>query len=134
MTSLVKTKTFLLYISSSGCFSLKVLDGRYNVNSRYQKYNNIYLEMRNIAVAVKIWVAHWDNKRIEIFCDNITVVQVVKTGRARDETAISARNLWLIPAVHNFEFIFTSIPGKANPMADLMPCWGITNQPFQNIK
>ena len=79
----------------------------------FQGYDITQLEMINIVVAAKIWASHWANKRIRIFSDNLAVVQVPNTGKARDMTlATCARNLWLIAAVNNIQFQFSHIPGK----------------------
>ena len=88
------------------------------------KYTIVHLEILNIVVAAKIWANHWANKKIQIFCDNMAVVEVLTTGKTRDKTlATCARNLWLIAALHNINFIFSHIPGVENSVADLLSRW-----------
>ena len=69
--------------------------------------------MLNIIVASKIWAGHWRNKKIQVHSDNMAVVHVLNTGRTRDPIlATCARNVWLIAATYNIDFIFTHIAGQ----------------------
>ena len=87
----------------------------------FQIYDIVHLEMTNLIVATKSWASHWSNKRIQLLCDNLAVVQVLNTGKARDSIiAACARNLRLIAALFNIDFIVTHIPGKTNVIADLL--------------
>ena len=40
-------------------------------------YSIVHLEILNILVACKIWASRWENKKIQIFCDNLAVVEVL---------------------------------------------------------
>ena len=40
----------------------------------YMGYNIVQLEILNILVACKVWAAHWSNKHIKIWCNNLAVV------------------------------------------------------------
>ena len=83
--------------------------------------------MLNIVVAAKIWAAHWSNKRIRIFSDNMAVIQILTTGKARDQILTTcARNIWLIAALNNIQFQFAHIPSKNNVLADLLSRWNAT--------
>ena len=51
----------------------------------------------------------------------MAVVEVLTTGKTRDKTlATCSRNLWLIAALFNIDFIFSHIPGFENTVADLL--------------
>ena len=100
----------------------------------YGNYDICHLEMLNIVVASKLWAAHWRDRKIRIFCDNMLVVQVMNTGRARDQTlATCARNIWLIAATFNIEFIFSHISGQSNSIADLLSRWAVTYNPLEKL-
>ena len=87
----------------------------------YMNYTIVHLEILNIVVAAKIWANDWANQKIQMFCDNMAVVEVLTTGKTRDTTlATCARNLWLIAALYNINFIFSHIPGVDNSVADNM--------------
>ena len=51
----------------------------------------------------------------------MAIVQVFTIGRARH-----ARNIWLIAAIHNIQFIFSHIAGRINKIADILSYWSIT--------
>ena len=89
------------------------------IDRNYMGYNIV--QLLNILVACKVWAAHWSNKRIKIWCDNLAVVEVLNSGRSRDHTlATCARNIWLLSAMYNFEIMVHHIPGKSNVTADLL--------------
>ena len=86
-----------------------------------------HLEILNIVVALKVWATHWANQRICIHCDNMAVVEVLSSGRARDPTlALIARNIWIICAIFHIHIVVVHIPGKSNILADLLSRWQFT--------
>ena len=87
----------------------------------FKKYNIAHLEILNVVVALKIWSHAWANKSIQIMWDNITVVEVLTFGRARDPImATCARNVWLLAAMFNVNIIVSHIKGLDNSVADLL--------------
>ena len=55
------------------------------------------------------------DKYVEIYCDNLAVVQVLHNGRTKDNIlATCARNIWLIMAMYNIHVLVSHIPGKIN--------------------
>ena len=50
----------------------------------YKNYTILHLEILNIVVALTMWGHYWPKKFIEIKCDNMAVVEVLRSGRARD--------------------------------------------------
>ena len=61
--------------------------------------------MINIVVASKIWSSHWSKKKVQIFCDNMAMVQVLTTGKASDSMLVTcAPNIWLIATMFNIDF------------------------------
>ena len=56
-------------------------------------------EMLNLVIAVKLWARDWAHYAVKFFCDNLAVVQVVRTGKTRDNMlALCLRNIWLSTA------------------------------------
>ena len=93
----------------------------------YMNYSIVHLEILNIMVALKLWGHCWKDKYIEVFCDNLAVVQVLQTGKARDSRlATFVRNIWLITSIFNIHLAITHIPGKNNSVADLLSRWKVT--------
>ena len=117
------------------------LGGAYNsmvyalpIPKDYLDYNIAHLEILNIVVALKVWATHWANQRIRIHCDNMAVVEVLSSGRARDPTlALIARNIWLICAIFHIHIVVVHIPGKSNILADLLSRWQFTADNCKNL-
>ena len=84
------------------------------------EFQIVHLQALNVLVALKLWANFWKDKIIEIKCDNLAVVQVLRAGKARDQLLASiARNIWLITAIFNITLIVNHIPGIKNFTADL---------------
>ena len=111
--------------------SLQGLGGAFNnevyaltIPLGFQNYDIVHLEILNIVVALKLWAKQWQNKRIEIRCDNMAVVEVIRSGKARDPTlAKCARNIWLLTSIFNIYLVVNHIPGQRNTLADLLSRW-----------
>ena len=100
----------------------------------FRQYDITQLEMINIVIAAKIWASHWAYKKIHIFSDNMAVIQVLTTGKARDQMlATCARNIWLMAALNNIQFQFSHIPGKQNILADLLSRWHMVHNATENL-
>ena len=92
------------------------------------------LEMLNVVVALKVWAKIWANKRIKISCDNLAVVEILKSGKTRDSfLATCARNIWLITAIFNIDIIIIHDPGVSNQVADLLSRWTVTSNPQNKL-
>ena len=66
-----------------------------SVSLNFMNYNIARLEVVNVVVILKVWGHLWANKRIEIFCDNRSVVDVLSSGRAMNHILVTcARNVW----------------------------------------
>ena len=46
----------------------------------------IHLEMINILVALKVWPYQCKDKKIQVKCDNMVVVEVLTSGKTKDAT------------------------------------------------
>ena len=93
----------------------------------FMNYSIVHIEILNIMVALKVWAYCWQDKYIEVFCDNLAVVPVLQTGKARDShLATFVRNIWLITSIFNINLAITHIPGKNNSVADLLSRWNVT--------
>ena len=88
----------------------------------YQKELKIvHLKMLNLVIALKLWAENWAHSTVKFYCDNSAVVQVIQTGRTRDDMlALCLRNIWLISATYDITVTVDHISGKANNIADLL--------------
>ena len=81
----------------------------------------VHLEMLNIIIALKTWGGKWRHSTIDIFCDNLGVVQLVETGRTKDSfLALYVRNIWLLTAYLDIELNISHVPGVHNVIADTL--------------
>ena len=100
----------------------------------YNNYTIVHLEILNIVVALKLWGREWTDKVIEIKCDNMAVVEVLRSGRARDPAlATSARNVWLLTSLFNINLIVNHISGVKNQVADMLSRWQNTMSQLQRL-
>ena len=82
------------------------------------------LEMLAVLVGVRIWGSQFEGQKIQIFCDNIAVVQVINSSRTRDAFLASClRELWLEVSTHEFELRAVHLPGEENRVADRLSRW-----------
>ena len=80
-----------------------------------------HLEMLNFVIALKVWGRFFEHSAITIFCDNMSVVQVVGSGKTRDKfLALCIRNIWLLAAYHDIDLEVKHIVGKNNVVADAL--------------
>ena len=80
--------------------------------------------MWNVLVACRIWGKLWQGRCIHIYCDNMAVVQVLNSGKSRDQSlAVLNRNIWLECAIHDIELKISHIQGKVNVIADVLSRW-----------
>ena len=79
----------------------------------FRDYNTVHLEILNLVVALKVWGHYWADKYIAIRCDNMSVIQVLTSGKTRDPILmLCARNIWLLTAIYNIHLSVSHIIGK----------------------
>ena len=85
------------------------------------KLSIIHLEMLKIVVALQVWGSYWRHKHLQVHCDNLGVVQEVKTGKTKDNfLALCIRNIWLLTASYDIDLDISHIPGRFNILADAL--------------
>ena len=94
----------------------------YTSNSlNFNNYSIVHLEMLNIVVVLKIWTYQWKDKKIQIKCDNIAVVEELLSSRTKNAIlGTCARNIWMLSALFNIHIEIEYITGKPNVIADLL--------------
>lgn len=86
-----------------------------------KKWNINILEMLSIIICLKIWGKYFRGKRIQFFCDNAAVCQVISSGRARCELLQSGlREIAFLTAVWEFEIKTVHLESKSNRISDLL--------------
>ena len=90
----------------------------------YINYTIVHLKILNIVLALKVWTENWRDKIIDLKCDNMAVVEVLRSGKAKDGIlAMTARNIWLLTSLFNIQLMVNHIPGMHNETADLLSRW-----------
>ena len=85
------------------------------------KLGIVQLEMFNILLALRSWAKSWAHQSILIHCDNMAVVQVVRSGKSRDDfLSVCLRNIWLLMAAFDVDLHITHIQGCNNTIADAL--------------
>lgn len=76
-------------------------------------------ELIPIVIAGAIWGKEWAKQKVKFWCDNESVVAVMKSRTSRNPHLMHLlRCLFFIEAWHDFECSCTHIPGKCNDLAD----------------
>lgn len=75
-------------------------------------------EIYAVYVALRFWENYLSDKRILIYCDNESVIQVVNSGKSRDQTMLHfARQIAMICAFNNAEIRLVYIDTKSNELS-----------------
>ena len=84
-------------------------------------------KMYNILIAKRVWANTWQKKTIGIFCDNLAVVNVLNSGKAKDMyLAAISRNIFMESSKNDIDIKVLHVPGKNNIIANLLSRWQTT--------
>ena len=82
------------------------------------------LEMLAVLVGVRIWGSYCQGLRVQIYCDNESVVRVINSSRTKDPfMATCLRELWLEVAEFGFQLRAVHLPGEENRVPDWLSRW-----------
>ena len=82
------------------------------------------LEMLAVLIAVRIWGKCFQGMKLQIYCDNSAVVDVINSSKTRDPfLATCLRELWLEVSYNSFELRAVHLPGEENRVADWLSRW-----------
>ena len=100
-----------------------------------------YLELFGVTVAVTNWIRLFKNKRIFLFCDNQSVVQMISSSSARCKNCMVLIRLITLAGLENNTRIFAKyVPTHKNDKADalsrlqLQRFWRICNNNGDNME
>ena len=76
-------------------------------------------ELLPIAFACATWGPQWQHKHVLVWCDNLSVVHVIKAQSSKDPTLMHLlRCIHFFCALHDFKLRAEHIPGRHNVIAD----------------
>lgn len=78
-----------------------------------------FLELYGVAVAIELWAGLLKNRRVQIYCDNMGVVNMINASSSSCRLCmILLRIITKTSMQHNVRFFADHIPGKKNVLAD----------------
>ena len=78
-----------------------------------------YLELFAVTAAVLVWIHNFKNKRIILFCDNKSVVDMINlTSTSYRNCMVLIRMIVLKGLLDNVRIFARHVPGKLNGLAD----------------
>ena len=80
-----------------------------------------FKEIFAIFAAISTWAKHLSNKQILVYCDNLNIVTVWKTGTCKNPDIMKViRALFFCCASYNINLLTEHIEGKINYSADAL--------------
>ena len=80
-----------------------------------------YLELYAVTVGIISWISKYQNRRINIFCDNMSVVNMINKQTSKCKNCmILLRIIILKGLTHNVKINAKHVPGKLNTYSDLL--------------
>jgi hypothetical protein len=87
----------------------------------FSKFHINFKEVFAIHVAISIWGQFLCNKQILVYCDNLSIVSVWKSGSCKDPNIMKViRALFFSCASFNINLLTKHIEGKKNNLADAL--------------
>ena len=80
-----------------------------------------FLELYGVAVSVLLWAKRYQNKRIVLFCDNTSVVNMINnTSSSCKNCMVLLRIIVLQSLIYNVRIYARYVASKSNIVADLL--------------
>ena len=78
-----------------------------------------YLELYAVTIAVMLWIHQFANMKIALFCDNMSVVNMINNSTSSCKNCmVLIRMIVLQGLLHNVKITARHVPGKFNKFAD----------------
>ena len=80
-----------------------------------------FLELYAVVVAVKLWISRFQNRRIILFCDNMSVVFMINRNSSKCKHCMNLIRILVVESmVHNVRIFAKHVRSECNKMADLL--------------
>ena len=90
------------------------------------KYNICILEMFAIIICLKLWGKSFKCKRIQMYCDNQAICQVVNSGKSKCPILQDClREIAFLAASYEFQIRMIHLSSESNRIADHLSRWDI---------
>ena len=121
-----------IYVDASFLGVGAYFDGKvysYGIPDSLNGFSIAHLELINVLVAIRRWSNIISNSVVQVYCDNIAVVEVLNNYRIRDDIMLTiVRNIWMELARFNVNLVAKHIPGVSNIYADILSRWSAKNK------
>ena len=78
-----------------------------------------YLDLYAVAIDILLWIRHFANRRVVIFCDNISVVWMINKATSSCKHCLTlVRVITLECLVQNVQVYAKDVKSKENDLAD----------------
>ena len=122
-------------IGFGGYFQGKWFQGRWPPHMSLSQQCGISIEWQElfpIVVACSVWHPFLTGKRLQFWCDNLSVVAIINSGRSKTPRIMDlVRQLVLLSMQHNFVVRARHVPGVSNEIADALSRFQM--QRFQSL-
>lgn len=115
--------TVSLYTDASGNWGCGAIWGtkwlQWKWNKKAQQWHIAPKELLPIVAACLVWGKQWAGKRVQCYCDNMAVVEVLNNGYSRDKDMMHLlRSLFFITEYNSIVLQAIHIAGSTNVAAD----------------
>ena len=124
------SKNFELYTDAAGSigfggyFQGRWFQGHWPPNMQLNQQQGISIEWQElfpIVVACAIWHPLLTGKRLQFWCDNLSVVSIINSGHSKIPRIMDlVRHLVLLSMQHNFVVQARHVSGVSNAIADAL--------------
>ena len=82
-------------------------------------FHKTILEMFTVVICLKLWGSNFKGKKIQMFCDNESICQVVNSGKTKVEILQDClREIAFLAAIHEFQVKLVHLDSKSNRLSD----------------
>jgi hypothetical protein len=111
----------------SGCggfFNGRFFHSEFSEQIKRRELDIGMLELITVIVALKLWGIYFRGKRIIVYCDNLSVCQILNTGRSRSEGFQNGlREVCYLTAINECEIKAVHLSSEENRIADSLSRW-----------
>ena len=80
-----------------------------------------YLELYGVMIAVYLWIGNFENQRVCLFCDNISVVHMINNTSSKCKNCmVLIRIITLVAMAKNVRIFAKYVDTKSNSKADTL--------------
>ena len=79
-----------------------------------------------IIICLKLWGSEFKGKRLQMFCDNQAVCQIINTGKSRCTILQDClREIAFLAAIHEFQVRMVHLNSESNRISDHLSRWDL---------